>query len=346
MMTSRIARATLALSLAGTIGILGGCSGGGSSGAVATSGAAGPAPAEVGVARGAAGDKAESSSVAVDAQKLARTATLSLQVDDVGKATAQVRAINVAAAGYVLSENIGTTGTETDERAGISPTTYAALVISVPTDKLDATLDELQRIGTVLDRRSQTENVTGEYVDVQARVVTMKKSVARIQDLIDKTDDIDQLVKLERELSSRQAELEAIEARLQELDRSTSRSPITINLTTDPSLIDSALSNPATGFTGGLKAGWKAFVGSLAALFTIVGAVLPFALLGAVLAVPIVYIRRRLQARRAARPPKVNQRNTSAPLPDPMAGVAHPAPTPAPAPAHAPTPAPRPGAEG
>ena len=37
MMTSRIARATLALSLAGTIGILGGCSGGGSSSPFAAS---------------------------------------------------------------------------------------------------------------------------------------------------------------------------------------------------------------------------------------------------------------------------------------------------------------------
>lgn len=331
MTASRFARATLALSLAGTLGILGGCSGGSDSGVAAPNNAATSAGAKEG-AGDAAGGKAEASTVAVDAQKLARNATLSLQVDDVGKATARVRAINAAAAGFILSESIGTTGTETDDKTGINPTTYAALVISVPSDKLDATLDELERIGKVLDRRSQTENVTGEYVDVQARVVTMTKAVARIQELIDKATDIDQLVKLERELSSRQAELEAIEARLQELDRRTSRSPIAINLTTDPSLIDGALSNPATGFTGGLKAGWKAFVGSLAALFTIVGAILPFALLGAIIAVPVIYIRRRLQARRAARPPKFAPRFTPAPSPDPMAGGMHPGPNPVPPP--------------
>ncbi|MFN8098502.1 MAG: DUF4349 domain-containing protein [Dermatophilaceae bacterium] len=295
-----------------SMGLLAGCSAGDSAGSAASATHAAASAAVPSPARGAATyeDKAAgadpaSAGVDVTDQKLVRTATLSLQVNDIGQATARVRAANLAAGGIVLSENIGsypsgegdtTTGTA---KVSVNPHTYAVLVVSVPVDKLDATLDELQKIGTVLDRRSETQNVTEDYVDVQARVASMKKSVARVQDLIGRTSDIDQLVRLEQELSTRQADLESMEARLASLDRQTARSPITVNLTTDPALVTTS-TTPADGFTGGLAKGWHAFVVSVVAALTVLGAILPFALLGAVVGVPVLVLWRRARRPRPA----------------------------------------------
>lgn len=291
--------------------LLAGCSGSGDSTSAQTQGGVAPA-AEGGAADsgsaasqgsgGASGAKAGETTTEVAAQKLVRNATLSLQVKDIGEATAKVRAVNVAADGVIISENIGSyRDAATEPKEGVNPSTYAVLVISVPVGKLDATLDELQNVGKVLDRRSDTENVTAEYVDVQARVGSMNKSVARVQDLIDQTNDIDQLMRLEQELSQRQADLEAVEARLASLDRQTARSPITINLATEPDLIDDG-ATPAEGFVGGLKAGWKAFVASLVALMAIVGALLPFVLFAALVGIPLIWLWRRVRARRPKRP--------------------------------------------
>lgn len=295
-----------------SMGLLAGCSAGDSAGSAASATHAAASAAVPSPARGAAAyeDKAAgadpaSAGVDVTDQKLVRTATLSLQVNDIGQATARVRAANLAAGGIVLSENIGsypsgegdtTTGTA---KVSVNPHTYAVLVVSVPVDKLDATLDELQKIGTVLDRRSETQNVTEDYVDVQARVASMKKSVARVQDLIGRTSDIDQLVRLEQELSTRQADLESMEARLASLDRQTARSPITVNLTTDPALVTTS-TTPADGFTGGLAKGWHAFVVSVVAALTVLGAILPFAVLGAVVGVPVLVLWRRARRPRPA----------------------------------------------
>lgn len=295
-----------------SMGLLAGCSAGDSAGSAASATHAAASAAVPSPARGAAAyeDKAAgadpaSAGVDVTDQKLVRTATLSLQVNDIGQATARVRAANLAAGGIVLSENIGsypsgegdtTTGTA---KVSVNPHTYAVLVVSVPVDKLDATLDELQKIGTVLDRRSETQNVTEDFVDVQARVASMKKSVARVQDLIGRTSDIDQLVRLEQELSTRQADLESMEARLASLDRQTARSPITVNLTTDPALVTTS-TTPADGFTGGLAKGWRAFVVSVVAALTVLGAILPFAVLGAVVGVPVLVLWRRARRPRPA----------------------------------------------
>ncbi|MCA0179211.1 MAG: DUF4349 domain-containing protein [Actinobacteria bacterium] len=310
------ARAALAVATAACAVTLAGCSGGSTSsvagGYAATSSAsagdvaqdAAPAASES-VKRGAT---VAPVAVAVEDQKLARNATLSLKVRSINEAVDKVRAINATASGYILTENVGSYRDGGGE--GVTPDTYAAISISVPTDKLDATLDELQKIGQVLDRRSETENVTAEYVDTRARVESMKRSVARIQDLMDSTKDMEQLVRLERELSSRQTELEAVEARMQQLDRETSRSPVTINLTTQEELVE-GLSSPKEGFLGGLAAGWKAFVGSLVGLMTVIGALLPFALFAGLVAWPLwLLIRRLLRERRTP---------TASPAPEPSA---------------------------
>lgn len=310
------ARAALAVATAACAVTLAGCSGGSTSsvagGYAATSSAsagdvaqdAAPAASES-VKRGAT---VAPVAVAVEDQKLARNATLSLKVRSINEAVDKVRAINATASGYILTENVGSYRDGGAE--GVTPDTYAAISISVPTDKLDATLDELQKIGQVLDRRSETENVTAEFVDTRARVESMKRSVARIQDLMDSTKDMEQLVRLERELSSRQTELEAVEARMQQLDRETSRSPVTINLTTQEELVE-GLSSPKEGFLGGLAAGWKAFVGSLVGLMTVIGALLPFALFAGLVAWPLwLLIRRLLRERRTP---------TASPAPEPSA---------------------------
>ena len=305
-----------AAAILAAVALVGGCSGSGDQSA-SVGGAAASSPntayaqdnatrSAVGSAVGKDGDTKTESGVDVADQKLVRTATLSLKVKDIGEATAKVRAINLAAQGFVLSENIGSypasSTSDSPSKVGVNPSTYAVLVISVPVDALDPTLDKLQAIGTVLDRHSETENVTEEYVDVQARVTSMKKAVARIQDLIDKTSNIDQLVRLEDELSTRQANLEAIQARLASLERQTARSPITINVTTDPELVE-VEETPASGFLGGLEEGWKAFVASMVALLTVLGALLPFVILLGILALPMAWVWRRRRA--AAKPTRV-----------------------------------------
>ena len=106
--------------------------------------------------------------------------------------------------------------------------------------------------------------------------------------------DIAQIVTLEAELSRRQADLEALESQLASLEDSIARSPIRISLTTDRGVI---AEDPGTGFLAGLEGGWKAFTASVVVLLTAIGAVLPFAVVLAVLGLPLWWAyRRRRQA--------------------------------------------------
>jgi hypothetical protein len=274
-----------------------GQSGGGQSGGAARdSGGAAQAP-KSGSAQGSKGTGVTPANLAAAQEQLARTASVALQVKNIGQAVAKVRATTATAEGIVLSENIGTGGNGTiplADSSRVTATTYAEIAISVPSTKLDQVVAELSGVGTVIRSTTASENVGSQIVDTQSRLETMRVSVERVRAFLKEATDLNQIVAMEAELTRRQSDLEALEAQLASLKGSVARSPIQISLTTEPGVIAQP-EDDATGFLAGLNGGWKAFTASVNIAATIVGALLPFTVLAILLALPawLVWRRRR-----------------------------------------------------
>jgi hypothetical protein len=291
-----LALATLALA---------GCSGGGveSSASVGRS-----APARDGAGTAATkGSEPASKAVPVSPASLAdgrdalaRRASVALQVKDIGQAVARVRGISAAAQGLVLTENIGAAGdgvVPLGDRSKVTATTYGEITVSVPSSRLDDVVAQLADVGKVIRSQSSSENVGAQIIDTDSRRKTMQASVDRVRALMERATDIRQVVDLESELSRRQGDLEALESQLASLKDSVAMSPVQVSLTTEPGVI--AKPSTANGFVAGLRGGWSAFTGSVTVLLTVLGAVLPFAALAALLGWPLWVALRR---RRASRP--------------------------------------------
>ncbi|QIM20766.1 DUF4349 domain-containing protein [Phycicoccus sp. HDW14] len=235
---------------------------------------------------------------AVAARKLARRADVALQVTDVARAASTLRTIASRAGGLVVSEEVssdpsapGAAEDAEGTKASDAQAAWGTVTISVPTAKLDATLDEVAKVGTVLSRQSSTEDVTGQYVDTSARVQTMKASVERVRALMSKADKLADVVSLEAELSRRQADLEAMESQLAALDDQVTLSPVTVRLSTDTAAVTTP--EDPTGFLAGLASGWDAFTTSVRLVLTFLGALLPFAVAAGVVVAPVVLWWRR-----------------------------------------------------
>jgi len=225
-------------------------------------------------------------------RKLARSAQLQVKVGSIPKAAAEIRGIALAQDGAVVSEELYS-GPDT---AGDD--VRSTLTISVPASSLEATIDRVSRVGEVQVRTSSARDVTDTYVDTEARVASLTASVARIRALMADATNVRDLVSIEEELSRRQSDLDALKAQLASLTQSVAMSPVTVTLSTDD-----VAPVGASGFLSGLRAGWSAFLASLAVLVTAVGAVLPFAVAAAVVAVPLVWwLRRRRPLARRQRP--------------------------------------------
>ncbi|MFF5532116.1 DUF4349 domain-containing protein [Streptomyces cinerochromogenes] len=241
-----------------------------------------------------------------------RTASLTLEVEDVPKALAAARTTAEEAGGFVGKE---TTRRDADGHE------HTRVVLRVPTERYDEVLTGLQGTGRVVDRTARAVDVGDQVVDVDSRIRSQRASVDRIRALMDKAAKLSDVVALEGELSSRQADLEALLARQASLKDRTGLATVTLSLSETP--VRQADGTP--GVTDALAGGWHVFVTMLRWIVLALGAALPFAALAVLLVLLwLRVVRPRLPHR--AGPASASASAMTALGPPPSAG---PAPDPA-----------------
>lgn len=257
---------------------------------------------------GAAADEmASESELPTDTDYLVRWASMDVKVEDVTESATKVRSIASAAGGVVTSEQFG------DDRfyGSGQARAYGSISISVPSEKLDEVLDELATVGEVRSRSSESTDVKDEYVDVEARIKTLTASIERMRDLMSQTDDIKQIIELETALSARQADLDALQARMNDLKGRIAMSPVQVSLSTGD---DPYYEEP--GIAGAFKQAWNDFKSSATVLVRAVGALLPWVLIGALAAWPLIWGLRRTRTRRATASTPTEAPAETTPAPD------------------------------
>ncbi|OON80700.1 hypothetical protein B1H18_11925 [Streptomyces tsukubensis] len=305
----RGARALAGMLLAGALAVAG-CSGGGASGdgdAGGDSRAGRPAAGDDGKG-GAAGPGAERPGSAAresvgradgrtagrlpDAAgtHLIRTASLRVRVKDVADALDAARAAARDAGGIV--------GDETTDRDGEGRES-SRIVLRVPRSSYDEVLAALAGTGTLVERKVKARDVSEQVVDVDSRVESQRASVARVRALMDDAKRISDVVALEGELSTREADLESLLARQASLKDRTSMATITLRLSQRAGTAPGG-HEEESGFTDALGGGWDVFVTIARGVALAVGAALPFLAAGAVTLVLWRLFRGRLPRR--ARP--------------------------------------------
>jgi hypothetical protein len=173
----------------------------------------------------------------------------------------------------------------------------ATLAMRIPTDDLDATLDKIRALGTVDELRTNAVDVTNEVRDLDARISTLKASTARIEGLLAEATSISDIITLENELATRQAELESLEARQRGLDDQVSLSTITLSLTTEPVVIVED-EGPST-FLDGLESGWNGLTAFVSWFLVVLGVLLPWLVLFALVGLAVLWIVRGSKKRNA-----------------------------------------------
>ena len=169
------------------------------------------------------------------------------------------------------------------------------IVLGVPVASLDQAIDGVTAVGTVLNRTSTSQDVTADLADIGSRVKTQQASVERVRQLLTRASSLQDIVMLESELTNRQSELEALQARQASLADRAALSTLTVTLRT-PQV--SAKTEPEpTGFEAGLKRSWEAVISSTSLVLTMVGALLPLIPLAALIGWLVRWwLRRRSQA--------------------------------------------------
>jgi hypothetical protein len=214
---------------------------------------------------------------------IVRTAALNVEVADVDVAAELVLSLAGKVGGRVDGDNRRSSGKNRS----------AQLVLRVPPAALDDLINkDLKGLGTETSRTVTGDDVTAARADVDARVKALTTSVDRLRDFLKHSGTITDLVQLESQLSQREAELESTVAQQRALADQITLATLTVDLVVQRSVATRAGGGP-TGFGSALGDGLHGLVVGLRWVLAVAGYALPFALLLAVVLLPLLVIRRR-----------------------------------------------------
>ncbi len=176
---------------------------------------------------------------------------------------------------------------------------FAVLIVKVPPESVDRLLDGLDDTADVQSINQSAQDVTEQLVNLDVRIRNARQSVDNVREFMERTENLDELVRLEAELTRRQTDLEQLEAQQRNLADRVALSTITIEVIPTAALPESVDDDETIG--DALRSGWDAFTAMLFGLGFVIAATLPFVISGLLLALVVWLVVRRRDAARPAR---------------------------------------------
>lgn len=226
-----------------------------------------------------------------------RKGNVELRADDVGKAQFEVQKVVDRYSGQVTSEDT-TTGDDG------SPA-YTRMVLRIPSASFNDAIDAIEEAAEFVSTSTGENDVTAKVIDTQTRLAAQRRSIARITVLFDRAESIGDIMRIESELSRRQAELESLQRQANYLKSQTSMSTITVSIDQIPPKAAPKEDDDSddAGFLTGLSAGWDALTTFAVGLATAFGALLPWLVALGLLGIPALLTWRRRRTSGTGRTP-------------------------------------------
>ena len=153
-------------------------------------------------------------------------AQLSLEVQDADKASTDIAAIAAQNKGYVSGANLVRDG---------KGQMRGTITVRIPADSLDAAQKQIEAIGLkVLSRGKNSNDVTDQYTDLNARLTNLTATEADLRKLMDsataKATKADDILAIYRELTNVRTQIEQIKGQMNVLEKTSALATLTISL--------------------------------------------------------------------------------------------------------------------
>lgn len=175
--------------------------------------------------QGPAGTAQEPSAAlaAAPGDRIVRDGTMRVEVDEAGFDRAFGRV--VSAAGRLGGTVLSSEATSDDE--GL---TSGSVTVRVPADGYDALLSSVAEIGTVRERMVTSEDVSAEFVDLEARLRHNEAQERFYLSLLAEAEGVEDAIAVQQRMDGIQQAIEQIKGRLTFLEERTNFSRLTIEL--------------------------------------------------------------------------------------------------------------------
>jgi Domain of unknown function (DUF4349) len=154
--------------------------------------------------------------------QLIKTANLRLSVRSIDQTVTEIRRVLKQEQGAIYDFN--------DRRVNEDNERTVTLVIKVPQQNLDQTIEAVSKFGNVIDIQIKSEDVTTQIVDTEARLKNLRQQEAMTQKIMERSGSIKDVLAVSKELAQVREQIERLDAQVKQLKGQVAFSTITLNL--------------------------------------------------------------------------------------------------------------------
>ncbi len=157
-------------------------------------------------------------------------ASLDIEVTDVSAAITRLRALIESVGGFI--EQVSTSG-------GPDPQSGSASV-RVPGERFLDALNSIERLGKPLGQSLGQQDVTGEVIDLEARLRSELRTEESLLKLLDRAVSVSDVLTVERELSRVRANVERLQGQIDFISKSVALATINVTFSLPPNFTPTA----------------------------------------------------------------------------------------------------------
>jgi hypothetical protein len=147
-------------------------------------------------------------------------ANVMLQVNNVRHSVKALRDLAARTGGVVTSERV-----DSASRYG-----SAELTLRIPSRATETVFDDLQKLGSVLNQTVTARDIGKEFFDANLRLSNLNATRSRYEEILSKATKVEEILRIEQELSRLRAEIEQVKGDLRWLSDRAARATLHVSL--------------------------------------------------------------------------------------------------------------------
>jgi len=163
-----------------------------------------------------------------DERKIIRNGEFTIDTDNPAEGQRKIASIAEGHGGFVVKSEIS----QSDSSNGTdNPRSTVSLVIRVPAAHFGAAVDEIRGIGKrVAQEKITGEDVTEQYIDLEARIKTKKALEAQFIEILKQAHNVRDALEVQTQVAEVRTEIEQLEGKRRFLENQSALSTITVTL--------------------------------------------------------------------------------------------------------------------
>ncbi len=179
-------------------------------------------------------------------RKIIRNGELVIEIDSPTEGQRKITSIAESHGGFVVTSEFR----QQDDRGQTRPNETVTVVVRVPSARFGPALEQIRAVGSrVIQEKVSGQDVTEEYIDLEARIRTKKALEAQFMEIMKQARKVSEALEVQSEIAEVRTEIERLEGRRRFLENQSAMSTINITLQSPAPLVTATTS----GFGNDIK---------------------------------------------------------------------------------------------